>query len=228
MCYNGNLLLSKLLGAHIYFSGENRKGEAIPKFMKELTEKGKRPYVIPYGGSNLTGARGFVKAVQELKEQLDIMKLQIDYLFFASSSGGMHAGLTLGKQLYNFPSKLMGINIDKNETNGKELKQVIGDIIQDGRSFFQLNQPIEPSEINLVKGYDQAGYGVVTSNEKKTIRLLAQKEGILLDPVYTGRAFFGMLDQLEKDLIPKQSTVLFWHTGGIPAIFNYSDDIVFT
>src|SRR5690606_29922098 len=95
-----------------------------------------------------------------------------------------------------------------------------------GRSIFQFNQPFESSEINLIKGYDQAGYGVVTSNEKKTIRLLAQKEGILLDPVYTGRAFFGMFDHLDKNLIPKQSTVLFWHTGGIPAIFNYSDNFV--
>jgi D-cysteine desulfhydrase family pyridoxal phosphate-dependent enzyme len=223
--YNGNLLLSELLGANIHFTGENRKGEDVERIYSELRLEGAKPYIIPYGGSNLTGALGYVNAVKELKEQLTDRKYKIDYIFFASSSGGMQAGLTLGKMLYKLEAELIPINIDKNETGGHTLEEVVLAIINTGKEILQINESWELKDIPLIREYDKAGYGIVSCNETDAINLLAKAEGILLDPVYTARAFYGMMDYLEKRMLPEGSNVLFWHTGGFPAIFYYSDKL---
>jgi L-cysteate sulfo-lyase len=226
--FNGNLLISKILGAKIHFTGENRKGEDIDKIYSELKQQGVEPYIIPYGGSNITGALGYVNAVKELQAQLKEKKLKIDYVFFASSSGGMQAGLTLGKMLYGLKTELIPINIDKNETGGHTLEEAVFTIIKKGKELLQIKENYDPEDIPLIREYDKAGYGVVTSNETEAINLLAQSEGILLDPVYTARAFYGMMDYLEKELLPKKSNVLFWHSGGLPAIFNYAKEMSLT
>lgn len=217
--YDGNLLLSKILGATIRFAGENRKGERIPALKKELEEQGHSVYVIPYGGSNIWGALGFVHAIKELKQQLETQRLAIDYIFFASSSGGMQAGLTLGLDLYDLAAKLVPINIDKTATKGLSLEEVVLNIVKVGAKRLGLEKNYQLQDIPLNKDYDKAGYGVVTAQEKEAIQTLAQTEGILLDPVYTGRAFYGMLDILKEKKIPTSSNVLFWHTGGLPALF---------
>jgi D-cysteine desulfhydrase family pyridoxal phosphate-dependent enzyme len=223
--YNGNLLLSKLLGASIHFTGENRKGEDIEQIYGNLKLHGANPYIIPYGGSNITGAMGYVNAVKELQEQLTGRNLKMDYIFFASSSGGMQAGLTLGKMLYNLEAELVPINIDKNETGGHTLEEAVFAIIEEGKKVLQINKSYELKDIPLIREYDKAGYGVVSRNEISAIGLLAKTEGILLDPVYTARAFYGMMDYLEKRILPEGSNVLFWHTGGLPAIFSYSEKL---
>ncbi|MDO6437329.1 D-cysteine desulfhydrase family protein [Cyclobacterium sp. 1_MG-2023] len=223
--YDGNLLLSSILGAEIHFTGENRKGEDIEALKNKLENKGNKCFVIPYGGSNVTGAMGFVNAVKELKEQLIQQKLKIDYIFFASSSGGMQAGLTLGKEIYNLNSELIPISIDKEETNGLSLEEVVFNIVKEGLQKMNVNKKIQLSDIYLNRDYDKGGYGVVTKNEINSINELARNEGILLDPVYTGRAFYGMLDYLKEKKIPSNSNVLFWHTGGLPAIFKYANEL---
>lgn len=223
--YDGNLLLSSILGASIHFTGKNRKGEDIQSMKNELENKNNTCFVIPYGGSNITGALGFVSAAKELKEQMTKQNLEIDYIFFASSSGGMQAGLMLGIELYELNTKLVPINIDKDETYGLTLDEVVLKIVGEGTKLLGIKREYDSSDIKLNKDYDQAGYGVITDNEKFAINELAQNEGILLDPVYTGRAFYGMLDCLKEKKIEPKSKVLFWHTGGLPAIFKYADEL---
>jgi D-cysteine desulfhydrase len=225
--YSGNLLLSSLLGAQIRFTGEHRKGEDIPDLRESLEKKGRHSFVIPYGGSNLTGALGFVHAVQELKSQLEAQDLRIDQIFFASSSGGTQAGMILGKALLNLGAELCPIAIDKEELNGKRLEEVVLELVLEGAKALDLKQSFSENDTRLIRDYDHAGYGMVTREESGAIRLLAQKEGILLDPVYTGRAFYGMLDRLWKGRMPQNSNILFWHTGGIPALLfqDFSDRI---
>ncbi|WP_111684629.1 D-cysteine desulfhydrase family protein [Winogradskyella tangerina] len=224
--YQGNLLLSSILGAKIHFTGAHRKGEDTPILTTQLEAKGKKCYVIPYGGSNLIGALGFVNAVNELKTQILQNDITLDYIFFASSSGGMQAGLTLGQLIYDLPFELIPINIDKDETNGIALEEVVLNIVNQGLKTLQINKTITLSDIKLNRNYDHDGYGNVTKNEVKAIKELASSEGILLDPVYTGRAFYGMLDMLEKKKIPLRSNVMFWHTGGFPAIFKYGNEMM--
>ncbi len=224
--YDGNLLLSKLLGAHIHFAGENRKGEDIPLLKSELERGGKKCSIIPYGGSTITGALGFVSAVKELKDQLLERSLKMDYIFFASSSGGMQSGLMLGLDLYDLDARLMPVNIDKDETLGHSLEEVILGILTEGKTLLRIGRNYVLEDIPLIKDYDKSGYGVITENEVFAMSKLARNEGILLDPVYTGRAFYGMLDILRKQNIPLNSNVLFWHTGGLPSNFYYGDQIL--
>ncbi|MGB5418984.1 D-cysteine desulfhydrase family protein [Algibacter sp.] len=223
--YNGNLLLSHLLGANIHFTKNNRKGEDIESTKRELEAKGKKVYVVPYGGSNLLGASGFVDAVKELKEQLNEMNLEIDYIFFASSSGGTQAGLKLGVDLFGLDTKLMPISIDKVGSGGKSLDEVVLELLCDGKQSLGIVKDYTIEDAKLIRGYDNSGYGVVTNDERRAIRTLAKTEGILLDPVYSGRAFYGMLDHLENKKLRNNSNILFWHTGGLPANFYYSKEL---
>jgi D-cysteine desulfhydrase len=224
--YNGNLLLSHLLGAKIHFTGENRKGENIDGLRKRLESEGKKPFVIPYGGSNLTGSLGFVNAMKELKAQLIAQNLKIDYLFFASSSGGTQAGLTLGNDLYNLKMNLVPIGIDKSETRGMSLEEMVLNLVNEGKQLLKIKKEYRLSDVKINNDYNEAGYGVITENEKVAINELAKSEGILLDPVYTARAFYAMTDYLKKGEIPSNATVLFWHTGGFPANFYYADQLI--
>lgn len=224
--YSGNLLLSHLLGANIHFSGDNGKGEEIEELKKKLENVGRKVYVIPYGGSNLLGAFGFVDAIKELKQQLTEMNLNIDYIFFASSSGGTQAGLQLGIDLYALKIKLMPINIDKKGFKDKSLDEYVFGLLQQGKVSFKIDKRYSIIDANTIKGYDSQGYGVVTENEKSAIKELAQTEGILLDPVYSGRAFYGMMDHVKNKMIPENSNILFWHTGGLPANFYYSEQLM--
>lgn len=223
--YDGNLLLSHLLGAHIHFTGENRKGEDLLEIKKNLEVKGKKVYAVPYGGSNLIGALGFVNAVKELKNQLDNQKLKIDYIFFASSSGGTQAGLQLGLDLFELDIKLLPISIDKVGVEGKTLDEIVFKLLLEGNQVLGIEKNYTIDDAKLIRGYDEFGYGVITQNEKMAIKELAQTEGVLLDPVYSGRAFYGMLDYLKNSKIEENANVLFWHTGGLPANFYYSKEL---
>ncbi len=223
--FNGNLLLSHLLGAKIHFTGDNRKGEDIHSLKNELESNNKKIFVIPYGGSNLLGAFGYINAIKELKQQLINQSIKIDYIFFASSSGATQAGMMVGMDLFDVKAELIPINIDKAETEGFLEKIILG-FIHQSKQHFNLNGEYHLKDIPLVRTYDKPGYGNLAENEKAAIKTLAQTEGVLLDPVYTGRAFYGMLDQLKKSKIKSNSNILFWHTGGLPAIFNYGKELV--
>lgn len=223
--YNGNLLLSHLLGANIYFTDENRKGEDLNLVKQKLESQGKKVYTVPYGGSNLLGAYGFIDAVKELKKQLIEMGLKMDYIFFASSSGGTQAGLKLGVDLFGIDIKLMPISIDKLGYGDMTLDEAVLELLLDGQKALGIKKEYSIDDATLIRGYDIQGYGVVTSNERKAINVLAQSEGIMLDPVYSARAFYGMMDYLENGKLRNNSNVLFWHTGGLPANFYYSEQL---
>ena len=220
--YQGNLLLSRLLGAEIHYSGSEDKNIDIEKIIRELDKK---PYLIPYGGSNVTGALGYVNAVKEMKEQLKEQKLEMDYIFFASSSGGTQAGIMLGMEKYGLTAELVPVKIDKDETYGLELEEAILKIVGEGSKLLNIKRKFKLEDITVNKDYNKAAYGELTENERTAIRFLAEKEGIMLDPVYTGRAFFGMMDCLKNRKIKQGTNVLFWHTGGLPALFSYADEL---
>lgn len=219
--YEGNLLISKLLGANIIFTGNNRKGEEINTLFEKLKNNGLNPYIIPYGGSNFIGSLGYVHFMKELKQQITNYNINFDAIVFASSSGGTQAGLILGKYLYNLQTKLYPIAIDKEELNGKKLNVIVEEIVKEGLLKLQIQKKVDSDEFNLIELYNNSGYGVITENEIKAIKTLALSDGIILDPVYTGRAFYGLLDLLEKQNFKANANILFIHTGGFPANFYY-------
>ncbi len=222
--YQGNLLLSQLLGAKIHFSGDGSKEIDLDLFTKKL-DANKNPFIIPIGGSNVIGALGYVEAVRELKQQLDEQNLNIDTIFFASSSGGTQAGLILGLELYALDAELIPIKIDKDETQNLDMEAEVLSIVKEGVKLLGINRKYSIADMTLNKNYNQAAYGVLTDKEKSAINKLALTEGILLDPVYTGRAFYGMLDLVKEKKLKPHSNILFWHTGGLPALFDYAEGL---
>lgn len=216
---NGNLLLDQLLGATIHWTGADRKGEQLSAIASQLQAHGQHPYVIPYGGSNALGAVGFVAAIAELQQQLQVMAQSVDAIVFASSSGGTQAGLTVGRSLLAMDVDLIGIRIDKAEDEQLSYTEQLAELATAIAQMLQSERQFHPTDFRVETAYLGAGYGVVGDLERSAITLLAQSEGILLDPVYSGRAMGGLLDLIRKGQFNPQQTVLFWHTGGQPALF---------
>ena len=222
---SGNLLLDKIFGSHIHWAGANRKGEDIPKIVEQLTKQGKKPYVIPYGGSNELGALAFVEAFKELESQRESMNLSFTHIVFAFSSGATQAGLMLGKKILNSPAQIVGINIDKGETDKVPFDQYTVALANSTATLIGADHQFSETDLTLNSDYVGEGYGVVGTLENEAIAMTAQTEGILLDPVYTGRAMGGLIDMIRSGKIKKTDRVLFWHTGGAPALFAYSSDL---
>ncbi len=218
----GNLLLDQLFGAVIHWTGELRKGEKIPEIAESLRSARRKPYVVPYGGSNTTGAAGFVEAVRELTQQLARLGESITHIVFASSSGGTQAGLTVGKSLFGLDSELIGIGIDKGASGDVPFAEHVLQLANATAERLGVPSRFSASDLVIREDYLGEGYGVVGELERRAIRMVAQTEGILLDPVYTGRAMGGLIDMIERGELSREHSVLFWHTGGIPALFPYA------
>ncbi len=222
---NGNLLLDQILKAQIHWTGEFRKGEKIPEIAEQLRSQGKKPYVIPYGASNALGAVGFIEAVHEVTAQLSEMDKSISHIVFASSSGGTQAGLAFGKVLFRGTFDVVGIAIDKGEAGDGPYDEHVLRLVHATAERLEVDCSLTVSDLIVRNEYLGRGYGVVGDAERGAIQRVAQTEGILLDPVYTGRAMAGLIDMIERGQFTNDDTVLFWHTGGTPSLFPYAPDL---
>ena len=213
---SGNLLLDRLLGAHIIWTSRELRNQVLEETFQDAWDAGQRPYLIPYGGSNPTGAVAYAFAMEELLLQ----GVKPDWIVFASSSGGTQSGLVLGAQMFNYRGKVLGISVDE---PADVLKARVAKLATETADLLGGDLEFEAEEILVNADFLGGGYGVMGEPEKEAINLFAQKEGLLLDPVYTGRAAAGMLDLIRRRFFKHDETVLFWHTGGAPALFadNY-------
>ena len=225
---NGNLLLDDLFGATIHWSGGLRKGEGLARIENQLRSSGLRPFVIPYGGSNPVGAAGFAAAMIELNEQVKVAGVRDDAVVFASSSGGTHAGLLAGGSIIGSSTRIVGIEIDKRDADEHPFGEFIAGLASQTAELLGVEVRHRPSDVVLKSDYLGAGYGVVGDLEREAIRLMAEREGILLDPVYTGRAFGALLDLINRGEFRSGEDVIFWHTGGTPALFSYAETLTGT
>jgi D-cysteine desulfhydrase family pyridoxal phosphate-dependent enzyme len=213
---SANLLLDQLFGAQIVTVKDRAdRDQTLQDTFDKAAADGKKPYLITYGGSNPTGALGYAFAMKELMEQVKDFR-SLDWIVFGTSSGGTHAGLVLGQHVFGFKGKVLGISIDEPE---EWLKTRVSELASDASE--KMGQRIEftREEVLANEEYCQAGYGVLTDAEREAVKLFAKYEGLLLDPVYTGRAAAGMIDLIRKGFFKKDETILFWHTGGGPALF---------
>ena len=208
----GNLYLDLLSGAEVVFVPKDQRDQALAEISMKAEAENRKPYLIPYGGSNAIGAMGYRHAMLELHEQ----GLNPDWIVFATSSGGTQAGMLLGARETGSQAKILGISVDK---PAKEFRETIAEITNAGARLLRLEENFLPEEILVNDGYCASGYGVLTSAEKEAILLFARHEAILLDPVYTGRAAAGMIDLIRQGFFKPNEKVLFWHTGGTPALF---------
>jgi D-cysteine desulfhydrase family pyridoxal phosphate-dependent enzyme len=208
----GNLLLDALSGAQLVFVPKARRDAALQEEFQRAQAEGKAPYLIPYGGSNALGAQGYAQAMRELAEQ----KCEPDWIVFASSSGGTQAGLVLGGRQTGFRGRILGISVDE---PAQTLQQRVAALVEQAAVLNGEMLAIAPEEILVNDSYCAAGYGVLQPTEIEAIRSFARADGILLDPVYTGRAAAGLIDLIRTGFFRRDETVLFWHTGGTPALF---------
>lgn len=214
---SGNLLLDGLLGAKITWCSRETREQTLQDTFDRASADGLYPYLIPYGGSNAIGAAGYAMAIGELMEQgIESNAVVPDRIVFASSSGGTQAGLVAGGQIFGYTGKILGISVDE---NAQDLKERVADLASATGELLGVQCPFVPADILVNDDYLGGGYGVMGGLEIESIRLFASLEGILLDPVYTGRAAAGMIDLVRKKVIAPDETVLFWHTGGAPALF---------
>lgn len=214
-----NYLLDQLLGAEIVWGNWETRHQELKDAFNQAWEDGRRPYLVPYGGSSPTGAASYAYAIQELRSQ-DV--LSPDWIVFASSSGGTQAGLVAGQRLFDFEGKILGISIDEPED---ELKSRVAKLATEVADRLGSTITFKPADVLVNADYAEPGYGVLTSREREAVQLFAKYEGLLLDPVYTGRAAAGMIDLIRREFFKPEESVLFWHTGGTPALFaeKYQD-----
>ncbi|HTP02746.1 MAG TPA: D-cysteine desulfhydrase family protein [Anaerolineales bacterium] len=216
---SANLLLDELFGAQIVAVADRADRDRVLKetFDRSAAE-GRKPYLVPYGGSSTTGALGYAFAVEEFLKQ----GVEADWMVFGTSSGGTHAGLVLGQRLFGYKGRVLGISIDESE---EWLKSHVSALASDTSERLGSRIQFTPGDVLASDVYCRAGYGVLTDAEREAVGLFARCEGLLLDPVYTGRAAAGLIDLVRKGHFRKDETVLFWHTGGQPALFaeRYAD-----
>lgn len=222
---NGNLLLNELLGATAHWIERPQRAAKLKAVDAELRAAGRKPYLIPVGGSNGIGAVGYVVAVLELMEQLRVTNQQVDHMVFGSSSGGTQAGMVLGARIAGFSGTVTGLSIDKNDPEHFEYEAEVAQIANECAEYIGTDVRVTKDDIHVAYGYKGEGYGVVGDLEREAIRLMARMEGIILDPVYAGRAFGALVDLIRKRKYRRGETVLFWHTGGTPALFAYAHEI---
>lgn len=218
---NGNVLLDRLHGASVSKrSGGTDMNLEMQDFADALIEKGKKPYIIPGGGSNPIGALGYVNCARELTEQASEIGLKIDALVHATGSAGTQAGLVTGLAAIQSSIHLLGIGVrapkDKQE-------QMVFDLAQKTADYLDTGIEIERDNVRAICDYVGAGYGLPTDGMIKAVKLLAQSEGLLFDPVYSGKGLDGLIDQIKKGYFAGMDNVVFLHTGGSAALFGYPE-----
>jgi len=207
-----NYLIDKLLGVEVVWADWDTRVDALHQAYERLKSEGESPYLVPYGGSNSTGALGYAYAIQELVSQ----NCFPDWIVFPSSSGGTQAGMVAGARVFGYSGRILGISVDE---PADDLMRKVAGLASEVSERLGASKVFETEEILVNANYCGTGYGNVTGDEVNAIKLFAKEEGLLLDPVYTGRAAAGLVDLIKNGFFSEDETVLFWHTGGTPALF---------
>jgi L-cysteate sulfo-lyase len=218
----GNYLLNNIFGAKVIFCERSLKAleSTTEELMKDLKSQGKSPYLIPMGGSNAIGCLGYVSAFKEILSDEKRLNVEFDFIIFASASYSTQAGLAIGNYLFsNNNKRILGIAINKIDDTNK-IKNKILNLVQEFNEKYEMNVDIRHEDIFIDERFSESGYAIFTENDQQGIDLFAKSEGIILDPVYSGRAAGGLLKILQNEEIPENSNILFIHTGGSPAIFT--------
>ncbi len=219
----GNLLLDQLAGAELHFVPEDKYYQDLPgefnRLAAEVKTNGGNPYLIPEGGSNAVGAWGYVEALREVRKQCYDMRLKPVRIVCATGSAGTHAGLLVGTLLEGWDIEVVSITVcyDRDETSARVL-EVVNSMID----RYSLNIRAAKSDIHVLDDYIGEGYAKAGRAVFDVISEMAATEGIILDPVYTGKAVLGIKSELAKGRM--DGVTLFWHTGGIYGLFAFRDE----
>jgi D-cysteine desulfhydrase family pyridoxal phosphate-dependent enzyme len=223
---SGNVLLNQLLGAtlHSYPQGEDEEGADanLMAIAERLRENGSRPYIVPLGANQPPlGALGYVDAARELLTQMRQQSLDFDHLVVTSGSGATHAGLLFGLRALGSSIKVTGVCPRRDATSQGE--RIAGHVQKLGE-MLELDPGVQADDICLTDVSLAPGYGQLNEATVSALQLTARCEGLLLDPVYTAKAMAGLIHLTQQGEI--SGNVLFWHTGGQPALFGYGEQLL--
>ena len=219
---SGNLLLDRILGAEVRVEqADADAGALFRQVMAEIEAGGGKPYLVPVGGSNATGSLGYAAAYLEIADALDALGTGPARIVHASSSGGTQAGLVIGRQLRGHGPSVAGINVYRADNDA----MAAGILALAGKTaaLFELAAP-EAGAVVLDGAHLGPRYGLPTEEMKAAVELVAREEGVLLDPVYTGKAMAGFIAQVLAGRHDDVEALVFLHTGGMPGLFAYEDE----
>ncbi len=211
-----NLLLDELLGAKLHFPGA-LDVEATSREMSRLAESlhasGYKSHIIPLGGSDTTGALGYVNAVREMLMQAEDANVQFDAIFHASGSGGTQAGILAGLALHHMSTPVFGISVSRpSAVFAPQVERLTSQLMQ------RLGLESAP-QVAVDDSFVGGGYGIPTVESDEALQLAAKTEGLIIDPVYTAKAMAGLIAAVRAGRFAPGGNILFWHTGGSPALF---------
>jgi D-cysteine desulfhydrase family pyridoxal phosphate-dependent enzyme len=210
---SGNLLVDELLGIHLHYTGPADYYElesAIEALAADLARDGHRPFAIPVGGASVTGVLAYADAADELRGQCRDAGISVGTVVVADGSGGTHAGLLAG---FGAAPAVLGVDVGTRP----DLDEVVPRLA--GEAASRAGRPAPPSRAVIDHDRFGAGYGALTNATVEAIQLAARLEGLVLDPVYTGKAMAGLVAAVREGRISGEDAVVFWHTGGAPALF---------
>lgn len=222
--HSGNILLDGLLGGEIiaHLPAGTDMQQAMEHHAETLRSQGFKPYVIPGGGSNPVGALGYVACAQELLWQSSQQRLRIDHIVHATGSAGTQAGLVAGLHASNSGVPLLGISV---RAPREKQEQNVWRLAQQTLELLGVEGELPRESVKANSDYVGEGYGLPTSSMLEALQLLAQHEGILLDPVYSGKGFAGLIGLIREGAFRKGENVVFIHTGGSAGLFGYRQAI---
>lgn len=215
----GNLLLDELLGAELRFTDDPERGLVdvrIKEVAAELSAKGRRPYVIPRGGTSGRSALGYVCAVRELKLQLAQIGTEASRLYVTTGACGTHAGLLAGAKIFGASYFITGVTVSRPVG---ECRARVAEYATEAARLLRTPIEVDDSEVDVLGGFIGEGYGIPTTAGEEIQRLMARTEGLFLDPTYTAKTVAGLAAQVRDGLITSNETIVYLHTGGEPALF---------
>lgn len=217
---NGNVLLDRLFGAELltYPNGTDMT-LAMHGVASRRSDKA-RPYIIPVGGSSALGGLGYCACAFELLAQAKEMNVEITCIVVASGSGGTHEGLVTGLAASSSNVPVLGISVSRKRDSQENL---VYSLAQESAELIGLSSAVDREAVVVNSGFVGPGYGVPTAEMIEAVKLTARLEGILLDPVYTGKAMAGLIGLIRRENFSRSDNVVFVHTGGTPALFAYRD-----
>jgi L-cysteate sulfo-lyase len=220
---SGNVLLDRLHGA---FVEERDRGADMTVEMEVLAEqlrgKGKRPYVIPGGGSNAIGALGYANCALEIVAQANDLDLKIDRIVHATGSTGTQAGLVAGLCAINAHIPVLGISV---RSAASKQEEAVFSLAERTAAELEASGSVQRYHVKANSDYVGDGYGIPTAAMVEAVTLVARVEGILLDPVYTGKAMAGLIDLARKGSFNRDTNIVFLHTGGSAGLFGYASSL---
>lgn len=221
----GNLLLDYMLEARVTWADTEDPADAIPlmeSLARELESEGKKPYVIPRGGSIPQGAAGYVAMIPELLDQLATLDVEPAWLYLATGSGGTHSGTIAGLRAMESALPVQGISVSRPR---EQQEAKIFELSNQTLEFLGLTQTVTKDDVRVDDRYRGPGYGYPAPETFEAIEIMARDEAIILDPVYTGKAMAGLIGHAREGRFGPGDTVVFVHTGGAPALFAYSGEM---